>query len=287
MKFIDVHSHVQFVAYDDDREAVIQRAREAQTEMINVGTQADTSKAAVELARANPDICWATVGLHPVHTGKSYHDAQELNPDDPKTKGFTSRGETFDYDYYRDLGKDPNVLAIGECGLDYYRLTDETKAKQIEVFIKHIELALELQKPLMLHIRNGRGMGGGGAYQDALEILHDTGYLLQTTRPPGDVHFFAGDWATAKKWLDAGFTLSFTGVITFTHDYDEIVRNTPLDMILSETDSPYISPVPLRGKRNEPVNVKYVVEKIAELKGLPVEQVCEAVVANAKRVFKI
>ena len=281
MRFIDIHSHVQFVAYEADRDAVMMRAREADTAMINVGTQKDTSKAAVELAHKYPDIAWATIGLHPIHTSKSFHDAKELGPSfakasEGKDEGFTSRGEEFDYDYYLELGKDPRVVGIGECGLDYYRLTPETKTKQHEVFIKQIELAKELKKPLMLHIRD--------AYEDALALL-TTHYPLRTN--PGDCHFFAGDWDIAKQFLDLGFTLSFTGVITFTKDYDEVVKNTPLDMILTETDSPYVTPVPLRGKRNEPVNVRYVVQRIAEIKGLPVEEVQQAVVENAKRVFGI
>ncbi|MEK7583183.1 MAG: TatD family hydrolase [Patescibacteria group bacterium] len=270
MKFIDIHAHVQFAAYDADRDEVVARAREAGVGMINVGTQQDTSKTAVELAHAYPDIAWATVALHPVHTSKSYHDKKEIGEGGEE---FTSRGEVFDYDFYKKLGADPKVIGIGECGLDYYRLTDETKAKQQETFIKHIELANELKKPLMLHIRQ--------AYEDALDILQKHAKIR------GDVHFFAGEWITAKKFLDLGFTLSFTGVITFTHDYNEVVKNTPLDMILAETDSPYITPEPLRGKRNEPANVKYVVQRIAELKNLPLEEVEKAVVANAKRVFNI
>jgi TatD DNase family protein len=101
------------------------------------------------------------------------------------------------------------------------------------------------------------------------------------------VHFFAGNWQEAKGFLDFGFTLSFTGVITFTHDYDEVIRNTPLDMIMSETDTPYVSPVPYRGKRNEPVYVKEIVKKIAEIKNLPEVEVAQAIVANAKRMFGI
>lgn len=281
MTLIDVHSHVQFAAYDADRDEVMERARSADTLMINVGTQYDTSKAAVELANKYPDIAWATIGLHPVHTSASYHDAKEINPDDPKTKGFTSRGEQFDYDKYLALGRDDKVVAIGECGLDYYRLTDETKAKQHETFIKQIELANELDKPLMLHIRDGFDKLTTSAYDDALMLLK------KHAKVKGDCHFFAGDWNIAKQFLNLGFMLSFTGVLTFTHDYDDVVKNTPLDMIMTETDSPYITPVPLRGKRNEPVNVKYVVARIAEIKGLDVVQVAEQVMKNAKRVFNI
>ncbi len=268
MKFIDVHSHVQFAAYDADRAEVMERAKTSDTAMINVGTQADTSKAAIELAHQYPDFAWATVALHPVHTSKSYHDKKEIGEGGEE---FTSRGEVFDYDYYKKLGQDEKVVGIGECGLDYYRLTEETKKKQHETFVQHIELANELGKPLMLHIRQ--------AYEDALTLLK------AHAKVRGDVHFFAGDWDIAKQFLDLGFTLSFTGVITFADQYDDVVKNTPLDMILTETDAPYITPEPLRGRRNEPINVALVVKRIAELKNLPLEEVQDAILANARRVF--
>ncbi len=287
MRYIDVHSHVQFAAYGDDRDEVVKRTFDAHTGMINVGTQADTSRLAVELANKYSDQnIWATIGLHPIHTSRSYHDTQELDPNDTEAKVFTSRGEEFDYDYYKQLGQDPKVVAIGEVGLDYYRLDEETKKKQKKAFEQQIELAIELKKPLMLHIRQGRGSGGGKAYNDALDMLASC-FKFHDSRPPGDVHFFAGDWETAKWFLNMGFTLSFTGVITFTHDYDEVVRNTPLDMILSETDCPYIAPVPYRGSRNEPANVKYVVENIAKIKNMDIEEVRQQILTNAKRVFGI
>ena len=268
MRYIDIHSHVQFVAYEADREAVMARAKEQSVAMINVGTQRDTSQSAVELAHKHPDIAWATIGLHPIHTSKSFHDKQEMGGEG---KDFTSRGEVFDYEFYKKLVEDPRVVGIGECGLDYYRLTDDTKKLQKEVFAQQLALAKELDRPLMIHCRQ--------AYDDLLAMLDPS--------VRGNIHFFAGNWDIAKKFLDRGFTLSFTGVITFANQYDEVVKNTPLDMILTETDSPYITPVPLRGKRNEPVNVKYVVQRIAELKNLPVEEVAAAVLENAKRVFKI
>ena len=155
---------------------------------------------------------------------------------------------------------------------------------QKKAFIDQIELANEVNKPLMLHIRCGskdKTTQEGKAYMDALEILK------AHAKVKGDVHFFAGDWIDAQGYLDFGFTLSFTGVVTFTHDYDEVIRNTPLSMIMSETDSPYVSPVPYRGKRNEPMHVSEVVKKIAEIKGLSLDEVSEAIIANAKRVFSI
>jgi TatD DNase family protein len=268
---------VNFKAFDEDRDAVILRALDAGVAVINVGTQIDTSRFAVEMANKYDGV-YAIIGLHPIHTGASYHDTKELGEEG---KAFTSRGEVFDYDAYKELITDLKVVGIGECGLDYYRCTEETIAKQKQAFIEQINLANEFNKPLMLHIRNNPESKELNAYSDALEILK------VHAKVKGDVHFFAGSLEDAKGFVDFGFTLSFTGVVTFTHDYDEVVRATPLDMIMSETDSPYITPVPYRGKRNEPVYVIEVVKKIAEIKGLSVEEVANQLVVNAKRVFGI
>ncbi len=276
-KYIDIHSHTNFKAFEEDRDAVIQRALDAGVAVINVGTQIDTSRKAVEMAHKHDGV-YAIIGLHPIHTGASYHDTKELGEEG---KAFTSRGEVFDYQAYKELITDPKVVAIGECGLDYYRCTEETIAKQKEAFIDQINLANEFNKPLMLHIRNNPESKELNAYSDALEILKEH------AKVKGDVHFFAGSLEDAKGFVDFGFTLSFTGVITFTHDYDEVVRQTPLEMIMSETDSPYITPIPYRGKRNESVYVIEVVKKIAEIKGLSVEDTALQLVNNAKRVFKI
>lgn len=269
-KYIDIHSHVNFKAFDSDRDEVIKRALENDTWVINVGTQMDTSKKAVEIANQYAEGVYAIIGLHPIHTGASYHDEKELGEGG---KEFTSRGEIFEKESYRELLKNPKVVGIGECGLDYYRCTPESISKQKENFIGQIELANEFNKPLMLHIRE--------AYKDAFEILK------QYAKVRGNVHFFAGTLKEAKSFLDFGFTLSFTGVITFTNDYDEVIRNTPLEMIMSETDSPYVTPVPYRGKRNEPSYVREVVKKIAKIKNLSESEVALAILTNAKRVFAI
>jgi TatD DNase family protein len=267
MKYFDAHTHVNFVAYSEDREAVIRRAADAEVGMNVVGTQLDTSRAAAALAEKYDNV-WATIGLHPIHTSRSYHDVQELGEGG---KEFTSRGEIFDTAAYLELARQPKVVAIGECGLDYYRADESTKEAQKKAFIEQIGVANTTGKALMLHIRN--------AYDDALELVK------AHAKVKGDVHFFAGDWETAKKFLDIGFTLSFTGVITFTHDYDEVVRNAPLDMLLSETDAPYVTPAPHRGKRNEPSYVPLVVQKIAEIRGGDHDVVAARLLENARRVF--
>ncbi|OGI74794.1 hypothetical protein A2740_00455 [Candidatus Nomurabacteria bacterium RIFCSPHIGHO2_01_FULL_43_16] len=294
-KYIDIHCHVNFTAFDADRDEVVARALENNTWMINVGTQIDTSRKAVELVNQYPEGVYAIIGLHPIHTGMSFHDEKELGPafakasdGQGKAEGFISRGEVFDKETYRELLKDKKVVAIGECGLDYYRCNEDSIIRQKQIFIEQIEIANEFNKPLMLHIRNNEEseliLGNYGiynAYTDALDLLK------KHSKVKGNVHFFAGNWNEAKAFLNFGFTLSFTGVITFTRDYDEIIKNIPLDMIMSETDAPYVAPIPYRGKRNEPVYVKEIVKKIAEIKNLPEERVSEAILANARRVFGI
>lgn len=269
MKYFDAHTHVNFAAYEGDAGETLTRAKDAGVAMNVVGTQMDTSRSAVDLARTH-DHVFATVGLHPIHTSRSYHDEHELGAGG---KEFVSRGESFDAAAYRALARDDRVIAIGECGLDFYRADESAKDVQTNVFIEHIEIANELRKPLMLHIRN--------AYEDALEVIK----THATVR--GDVHFFAGAWPIAKKFLDLGFTLSFTGVITFARDYDEVIRNAPLDMLLSETDAPYVTPAPFRGKRNEPAYVPYVVKAIAGIRGEAEEDVARQLCVNASRVFGI
>jgi TatD DNase family protein len=277
MKYFDAHTHVNFVAYKDDREETIQRAKEQGVGMNVVGTQFSTSKDAVELAEKYDNV-WATIGLHPIHTSKSYHDEKELGPSFAEAskgkegqEGFTSRGEQFDMSAYVELGRSSRVIAVGECGLDYYRADKSNKDAQVRAFVEQIELANMLQKPLMLHIRN--------AYDDALEIIKSYAKMR------GDVHFFAGDWNVARKFLDLGFTLSFTGVVTFTHDYDDVVKNAPLDMLLCETDAPYVTPAPHRGKRNEPAYVALVAQAIARIRGEDEAVVVKQLCGNACRVF--
>ncbi|PCI30250.1 hypothetical protein COB55_00520 [Candidatus Wolfebacteria bacterium] len=300
MKYIDCHAHVNFDAYAEDRDEVIKRALDDNTWIINVGTQLDTAKFAVELAEKYNEGVYAIVGLHPVHTSASYHDESEIGeggkeftPHLFSTKekglplttfskksgeGFTSRGEEFEMESYRELAKHPKVVAIGECGLDYFHMEGDTKAIQEKAFRGQIELAKSVGKPLMLHIRNGNGEIGN-AYSDALAILDDYPEVI------GNVHFFAGTVEDAEAFLSRGFYISFTGVITFAEDYEKLVRAVPLNRILSETDCPFVTPKPYRGKRNEPLYVQEVVKKIAEIKEESLEIVAEKLFENAERFF--
>jgi TatD DNase family protein len=284
--YFDAHTHVQFSGYKEDREAVIKRAIEADVYIINVGTQKDTSRAAVELAQKYSQGMYAAIGLHPVHTSRSFHDAQELGGGDAAIP-FTSRGEVFDVDYYRVLALDPKTVAIGECGLDYFHfLEDEPHEAQIErqkaAFLAQIELAKEIKKPLMIHCRN--------AFDDLIEFVRPHAHELK----PGVIHFFTGTVEDARALLDLGFSFTFGGAITFPPrkgkkqgDYDEVISLIPLDRILSETDAPYVTPVPFRGKKNEPAYIPHIVQRLAELKNVSPEEMKAQIWDNAVRIFGI
>lgn len=294
-KFFDIHTHVQFAAFNDDADLVIQRTLEAGVWMVNVGTQRDTSAKAVEFAEKYKEGVYATAGLHPIHTERSYHDPQELgapeinirtihksphiDQHESGLRGFMSREEKFDYEYYKKLASHPKVVAIGECGLDYYRFKMDdlrVKNKQKEAFIKQIELAAEMKKPLMIHCRN--------AFQDLIPILKS--YILYL-KSSGIIHFFSGTRDDARELINIGFFFSFGGVITFSRDYDDVIKYIPLERILLETDAPYVTPIPYRGKRNEPSYVREAARKIAELKALAEEQVAAKTTENAMRIFNL
>jgi TatD DNase family protein len=283
IRYIDIHAHLNLAAFNDDREEVLQRTREAGVAHINVGTKESTSKKAVEIAEAHDDV-YAIVGLHPIQTTPQEHDEDELGEGGAP---FTSKGEVFEKDFYRGLCKSEKVVAIGECGLDYYRNDPSTREIQEAQFIAQIELANELGLPLMIHTRDAKGNAASAnastrsVYDDVYDILK------QYAKVPGDIHFYAGTYEQAKKFFDLGFTVSFTGVITFAKDYEEVVRNAPLDMIHAETDCPYVAPVPHRGTRNEPLHVRQVYQKIAAIKALDEEEVRTALLKNAERLFHI
>jgi TatD DNase family protein len=275
-KAFDVHSHVPFPVFDNDRDDIIKRAFDAGVFIINVGTQKDTSASAVLLAEKYEEGMYAVVGLHPTHAGgATYHDAQELSPEEHAKITDTN---TWDENFYKTLAQHKKVVAIGECGLDYFRCDESAKARQKEIFIQHIKLANELQKPLMLHVRGDRG--DDTAYNDALEIL-------TIAKVSANFHFFAGSLDVAKKIWERGFSTSFTGVVTFTKDYDDVVREAPRNLIMTETDCPYATPVPYRGKRNEPVYVQEIVKRIAEIKNEPLDVIAAQLVTNTKTFFKI
>lgn len=271
--YFDAHTHVHFPIYDGDRDAVMERARQANVAMITVGTQADTSRAAVAFAQKYPNV-WAAVGLHPSHTSASYHDEKELSA--LQAAGMkVADGEVFDAELYIKLAQDPKVVAIGECGLDYFRLGEESKLKQKEALFAQIDVSRVVGKPLMIHCRD--------AFGDLINILDS----VKANLLPGVIHFFTGTQDDAKKLLDIGFSFTFGGVVTFTDAYAEVVKYVPSENILSETDAPYVAPTPHRGKRNEPAFVVETVKKLAELKGVSVEDMRDQIYKNVQRIFKI
>lgn len=264
-KYIDNHCHLNLLEFDMDYKDVFNRAVDSGVQVINVGTDKETSKRAMDMA--NELGCFAIVGLHP-----------------------NSFNEGFDYEYYKYLATNPKVVGIGECGLDYFRSEEDAKERQKEIFKKQIELSIETDKPLMLHIRDS---GTGQAYLDVIEILESFN-TDHKSKLRGNVHFFAGTKEIAQRFLDLGFTLSFTGAITYPpkkgedkNQYEEIITMTPIDRILSETDCPFVAPVPFRGKRNEPAYVIEVIKKIAEIKNLSFEEVSEQLLKNSKKLFGI
>lgn len=256
-KFFDIHSHPNFADFDNDRDEVVRRALDNGMWLAVVGTDQESSSQALTLTEKYEKGVYAIVGAHP------------------------TTDEEFDYEFYKKLATNPKVVAIGECGLDYFHNTNK---KQEEIFRKQIELANEMGKPLMLHLRNpstssGQAGAGCSAYDDAFKLL--------PKNSRGDLHFFAGSIEEAKPFLDAGFYFSFTGVITFARNYDEIIKYLPLERIMAETDCPFVAPVPFRGKRNEPLYVTEVVKKIAEIRGEDSEKVRKQLLKNSFAFFDL
>jgi len=276
-KYFDAHTHIHFPAYDKDRGEVIAHAIDQNVGMVTVGTTFKTSLEAVEVAKSFMNI-WAAVGVHPVHASESFHDADEM--------GKAAHGEmqhpaeVFDATAFRKLATDPRVVAIGECGLDYFRLEGDAKKEKEEqkkLFVEQIRFAHAVKKPLMIHCRS--------AFPDLLGILEEEKKYLSENA--GIIHFFSGTEREAEQLLGLGFSFTFGGVVTFTSDYDAVVRSLPIDRILSETDAPYVSPAPYRGKRNQPAYVVHVAKRLAELKGVSEDEMEGQILANAERMFSI
>ncbi len=267
---IDTHAHLNLAQFTDDAEAVFQRCAESGVGMINIGTRKETSALAAAYAKTY-EHAWAIVGVHPLNVVTA----------DPDDLGATEAESVFDYDFYLTLAEEEHVVGIGECGFDYFHHSDETYELQREVFLAQIALANEVEKPLMLHLRNSPNGQGRNAYDDALELLKSEA----TVR--GNAHFYAGTTEQAKQFFELGYTISFTGVITFAKPYAEVVRYAPLDMIHAETDCPYVAPVPYRGQRCEPWMVEEVYTTIASLRGESLEMVREQLLKNASVLYRL
>ncbi len=263
MKYVDAHCHIQFDQYAGDETDIVNKMSDQGVVGIVVGVDAESSKKALTLAEKYEHL-YASVGLHPNHASD----------------------ETFDKEAFTALAKHPNVVAIGECGLDYFRPTvmnEEVKCAQKELFRKHITLATLLNKPLIIHARPSKGTQD--AYQDLIEILKEAKKEYSNLR--GDVHFFVGSIAEAEALIALDFTLSFTAVITFARDYDKVIQSVPLSNILSETDAPYVAPSSRRGQRNDPLSVVDVVSQIASIRAEDQQTIQAALLANAQRLFSL
>ncbi len=261
MQYFDAHCHIQFDAYADDRDAVLARMKEAGVGGLVVGCDAPSSQQAVELVQGN-DSLYAAVGLHP-------NEAQG----------------SFDFTLYDQLAAQEKVRAIGECGLDYYRpedANDAVKARQREVFEQHIEIATRHDLPLMIHSRPSKG--SQDAYWDTVDLIRSA-KRTYGDKIRGNMHFFVGGTEEAKAFVELGFSVSYTAVITFAREYDDVIKYVPLTSLLSETDSPFVAPAPNRGKRNEPTAVQAVVAQIAQIRGEQEDQVRETLLQNARQKF--
>jgi TatD DNase family protein len=265
---IDTHCHLNFDDFKNDREEIIGRCSSNNIWLINVGADYETSRKAVEIAEKYDKGVYATVAVHPHNVDK----------------------EKFDFDKFYKLARNKKVAAIGECGLDYAFCENDEKIQKLqqEVFVQHLELAQKINKPVIIHCRR--------LFPEILKIIQDTKYYIQNT---GVLHCYMGRWSYAQEYLKLGFYIGFTGLITYARDYDKVIKNTPIERILVETDAPYLPPhlIPLGGGgltsedrrkiRNTPDNVKYVAEKIAEIKEIPFEKVASQTTQNAKKLFNL
>ncbi len=262
---IDSHAHLNFEDFKNDWQKVITDCQKENLWLINVGAQFQTSRQAVAIAQKYNQGVYAAVGLHPIHVeGSAFHP------------------ELFNIDEYRALIKSSDkVVAIGETGLDFFH-SDKNIANQKKTFIKHLNLAKELDLPVILHSRSSQD-GKKDAYKEILEIIK------REKVNKGVIHCFGGTIKQALAFLKLGFYLGFTGVITFdkTGRLAEVVKSLPLEAILVETDSPYLAPLPHRGKRNLPQYVRLIAQKIAEIRQIDYNKIERQTVENTRKLFNI
>ena len=245
---IDTHAHLNFSVFEGEAEKIIRGCLADEVWMINVGSQLSASKRAVRMAEQYEKGVYAAVGLHPIYA----KDDKNFN---------TSK--------YRSFCRSPKVVAVGEIGLDYKKEYLSFKEKQKEVLKEQINLAKELNLPIIFHCR----------------MAHDDLFKIISPELKGVIHCFTGSWPEAERYLAMGFYLGFNGII-FKINLDEIIQRTPLERILIETDCPYLTPPPETG-RNQPRHVRRIAERIAELKNLDYSEVEEATSQNAKDLFRL
>jgi TatD DNase family protein len=278
--FIDTHAHVNFSAFKDDADEVIKDSLANETWMILIGTDYKTSKAALNMANKYERGIYAAVGLHPIHLFSTQAQGEDYN--------FNSRQEDFNPEFYEKLLAFEKVVAMGEIGLDYYHINKsadiaQVKNKQQEVFLEQLVLARKNNLPVIIHCRN--------AHDDTLKVIGEFRKeykdLLPKEQPWGVMHCFSGDEDLAWRYFGLGLMISFTGLITFSKQWDDLIRKMPPDKFMIETDCPYMTPEPYRGQRNEPLFVKLVAKRIAEIKNLTTERIAELSANNAKNLFNI
>jgi TatD DNase family protein len=276
---IDTHAHLNFSAFKDDLAEVIKRCAGVKVGVINVGSQYSTSVRAVEMAEKYGEGIWAAVGIHPSHLfGESF----EVKKEGIKIK---ADKEKFDRDKYFELAKSKKVVAIGETGLEFHELKEKTEDEkkkivkmQTENFLDHIDLACEMDLPMIIHCRE--------AYKEILDILtSEKKKYGQKLR--GVMHSYLGRLSYAEEFNKLDFLVAFNGIVTYARDYDKVIKNIDLKYILTETDCPWLTPVPHRGERNEPAYVRHVAEKIAEIRGISFDETAKATTENAKKLFGI
>jgi TatD DNase family protein len=273
---IDTHAHVNFAAYRDDAEEVLKRSLDGGVFVVNVGSQYSTSRRAVEMAEKYETGVWAIVGLHPIHLVK-----RRVNPNDSvlNENDFETAGEVFDYLKYLELAKNSKVVAIGEMGLDYHHFEpgddiEKLKQMQEETFLQGIKLANEVGKPIMVHCWD--------AYDDLLEILKNN-----PVEKRGIIHSFVGGYKTARKFTELGYKIGLNGVVTYAEDFNRLIKEVDIKDMVFETDCPYLTPVPHKGERNEPLFVKLVAEKVAKIKEISTEEVFQITTQSAKKTFSL
>lgn len=277
---IDTHAHINFSFFKDDGDDVIKDSLNEDTRMVIVGADYRTSKRALDYANRYERGVYTAVGLHPMHLFKFRAATDDYD--------FHTRGEEFNYGIYEKLASFPKVVAIGEIGLDYYHMdigydTKDIKARQREIFIEQLLLARRHNLPAIIHCRQ--------AHDDMISILKkfrkENRDLISDDQPWGVLHCFSGDEDLAWKYFNLGLIISFTGIITFSRQWDDLIRKIPNDKFMVETDSPFLTPEPYRGKRNLPVYVKHVAKRIAEIKNLEESQIAEITTRTARIFFRI
>lgn len=270
---IDTHSHLNFNAFQRDLDEVLKRTLAENIWTINVGTRYETSKRAVEIAEKQKEAVFAAIGLHPLYAAAEFVKTKT----DPEEGDFLIKDEVFDKEKYKNLAKSSKVVAVGEIGLDYYYKPKTTarleqfKQKQKEIFIKQLDLAEELNLPVIIHCRMAHG--------DVIEI-----FKSRQGSARGAIHCFTGSKEEMGQYINLGFYIGFNGII-FKLDLDEAVKKCPIERMLVETDCPYLTPPQENGKRNEPIFVKHTIQKIAELRGEKFEKIAEATTQNSKKLF--